>query len=57
MSLITTKEYFAKMLDEGDVPLLNDMYDYDTHEEEKSYFVTKLPIIKKGEIPNEDHLD
>ncbi len=47
MSLITAKEFFAKMLENDDVKYLEEMYDYEI-KNKKSYFVTKLPIIKKG---------
>lgn len=56
MSLITAKEYFAKMLDEKDQNLLENMYNY-IDEDNTTYFITKLPIIKKGEIANENNLD
>lgn len=47
MSLITAKEFFAKMLENDDAKHLEEMYDYEI-KNNKSYFVTKLPIIKKG---------
>lgn len=56
MSLITAKEYFAKMLAEEDQNLLENMYNY-VLEDNKTYFITKLPIIKKGENSNENNLD
>lgn len=42
MSLITAKEYLARMINEEDQELLSNMYQY-----ENEYFVTRLPIIKK----------
>lgn len=52
MSLITAKEFFAKMLKNEDVKYLEKMYDYEI-KDNKSYFVTKLPIITKEVILNE----
>lgn len=54
MSLVTAKEFFAKMLVEDDAKYLEDMYNYEVSNG-KSYFVTKLPIIAKGEINHEEN--
>lgn len=53
MSLITAKEFFAKML-EDDAKYLENMYDYEVNNG-KTYFVTRLPIIAKGEIEYEEN--
>ncbi len=47
MSLITAKEYLSKLLTTKDSELLMNMYSY-IKDDNYNYFVTKLPIIKKG---------